>query len=351
MLSITLRSATLLVLLAFAPVSHAAFHLFRIEQIFSNADGTVQFVVLKECCNTNGENLWDGQLLRATANGQTKTFQFPTNLPGGGTANKRVLVASEGFAQLGLITPDYVIPNGFIPVGGGMLSYAGVSQVTFGPLPTDGVTSISVTGATMPNLATNFAGQTASVKPGAALPTAAAIEFYNASLDHYFITDRPDEAAVLDAGDRIKGWTRTGQSFAVYTAAGDPTSPVCRFYIPPEKGDSHFYGRGTAECNATAQANPSFVNEDAQFFHVVLPAAGVCPSGTVEVYRVFSNRADANHRYMIDRALRDEMVSQKHWLAEGDGPDLVVMCVPPLPAASAPAPEPTDPTPISGYGP
>lgn len=157
--------------------------------------------------------------------------------------------------------------------------------------------------------------------------TATAVEFYNASLDHYFVTHRVDEIAVLDAGTTIRGWVRTRQAFNVYVAASSDTSPVCRFYIPPEKGDSHFYGRGTAECIATGAANPSFVNEDAQFFHVALPDAGVCPAGTRNVYRVFSNRADANHRYTVDPATRDEMVS-KGWLAEGDGPDRVVMCSP-----------------------
>ena len=61
--------------------------------------------------------------------------------------------------------------------------------------------------------------------------------------------------------------------------------------------------------------------------HMFLPVAGTCPIGTVPVYRVFSNRPDANHRYMIDRAVRDQMVA-RGWLAEGDGPDLVVMCAP-----------------------
>ena len=45
------------------------------------------------------------------------------------------------------------------------------------------------------------------------------------------------------------------------------------------------------------------------------------------MYRVFSNRPDANHRYTTSRAIRDQMVA-KGWLAEGDGPDLVVMCAP-----------------------
>ncbi len=157
--------------------------------------------------------------------------------------------------------------------------------------------------------------------------TAIAVEYYNAMLDHYFLTHIAGEIAILDAGVTIRGWVRTGQTITVLTAAGAGTSPVCRYYIPPGKGDSHFYGRGTAECNATGQNNPSFVNEDPQFFHVTLPVAGVCPAGTTVVYRVFSNRADANHRYMVSRALRDQMVAAG-WLAEGDGPDLVVMCAP-----------------------
>jgi len=158
-------------------------------------------------------------------------------------------------------------------------------------------------------------------------PVALAVEFHNAALDHYFLTHIANEIALLDAGVAIKGWARTGQSFNVYPAAQSGSSPVCRFYIPPGKGDSHFYGRGSVECTATGLANPSFVNEDPQFFHVVLPVVGVCAAGTRVVYRVFSNRIDANHRYMVERTLRDQMVALG-WLAEGDGPDLAVMCAP-----------------------
>lgn len=157
--------------------------------------------------------------------------------------------------------------------------------------------------------------------------TAVAVEFYNAELDHYFVSHIAVEIAILDAGVAIKGWTRTGQSFKVMTGAGAGSSPVCRFYIPPGKGNSHFYGRGTQECDATKAANPTFVNEDPQFFHMTLPSQGMCPAGMRNVYRVFSNRADANHRYMVDVAIRTQMTG-RGWLAEGDGADLVVMCAP-----------------------
>jgi hypothetical protein len=153
------------------------------------------------------------------------------------------------------------------------------------------------------------------------------VEFYNASLDHYFITWVQAEIDKLDAGTVIKGWTRTGKTFKTYTTAQAGTSPVCRFYIPPGLGDSHFFGRGTAECDATGAKNPSFVLEDPAFMQTFLPTLGNCPANTTQVYRVFSNRADANHRYTTDKAVRDQMVA-RGWLAEGDGPDMVVMCAP-----------------------
>jgi hypothetical protein len=153
------------------------------------------------------------------------------------------------------------------------------------------------------------------------------VEYYNASLDHYFVTWIADEIATLDAGTAIRGWKRTGQAFKTWATPQAATSPVCRYYIPPALGDSHFFGRGTVECDATGKNNPSFVLEASDFMHMVLPVAGTCPSGTVPVYRVFSNRPDANHRYMVDRTVREQMAA-RGWLVEGDGPDAVVMCAP-----------------------
>lgn len=160
--------------------------------------------------------------------------------------------------------------------------------------------------------------------PSGAFP---AVEYYNATLDHYFITWLTAEQANLDAGNTPTKWVRTGSSFKTYPTVQAGCSPVCRYYIPPTLGDSHFFGRGTAECDATGEKNPTFVLEDRAFMQTYLPSAGACPANTTPVYRVFDNRADANHRYMTDRAIRDQMVA-KGWLAEGDGPDLVVMCAP-----------------------
>ncbi len=180
--------------------------------------------------------------------------------------------------------------------------------------------------------ATDSLGATASATKsitviGSAVPTpVSVVEFYNASLDHYFITYVSDEIAKLDNGT-FKGWARTGLSFNAWASTQSGASAVCRIYIPPGKGDGHFFGRDANECDGTMAKNPTFILESSTFLYLYPPTLGNCAAGQVPVYRVFSNRADANHRYTTSRAVRDQMVG-KGWLAEGDGGDTVVMCAP-----------------------
>ncbi len=159
------------------------------------------------------------------------------------------------------------------------------------------------------------------------VPPVSVIEYYNAALDHYFITWVGAEIALLDAGTTLKGWTRTGRTINAYPSALAGTTAVCRIYIPPGKGDGHYFGRDQKECDGTMSKNPSFILESSTFLYLYPTSGGACAAGTVPVYRVYSNRADANHRYTTSRAVRDQMVA-KGWLAEGDGADTVVMCAP-----------------------
>ncbi|HEY2863632.1 MAG TPA: hypothetical protein VGK37_08435 [Casimicrobiaceae bacterium] len=163
-----------------ATAARAEFHTFQIEEMYSNGDGSVQYVVLHESQGMNGENFLAGHLLTSTNMTVTNNYVFPNNLPGGGcdigygcspspTANRRVLIATQGFADLNLVTPDYIVPNGFLPVNGGTLNYASVDQVTFASLPTDGTSALSRSGTVVPNVATNFAGGSASVAGVAAI--------------------------------------------------------------------------------------------------------------------------------------------------------------------------------------
>jgi hypothetical protein len=163
--------------------------------------------------------------------------------------------------------------------------------------------------------------------PAPALPTVDVVEYYNASLDHYFITWIGAEIANLDAGITPTRWVRTGHSFKAYATPQSGTSQICRFYIPPVDGSSHFFGRNPAECSATQRDHPEFVLEDSSYMQLYVPTAGVCPAGSIPIFRLFNNRPDANHRYITDSFARDQMVA-KGWIAEGDGANRVVMCAP-----------------------
>jgi hypothetical protein len=154
------------------------------------------------------------------------------------------------------------------------------------------------------------------------------VEFYNATLDHYFISSLPADIAALDSGT-LKGWARTGQVFKAYDAPAAGTSPVCRFYLPPASGDSHFYSASPVECAEVAAKFPAFSYESQSVMHVGLPdaATGACSPGWAPVYRLWNQRADSNHRYTTDRGLRSQMLAQGY-VAEGYGPEGVAMCSP-----------------------
>jgi len=162
-------------------------------------------------------------------------------------------------------------------------------------------------------------------------PTVDVVEYYNAALDHYFMSSLPADLAALDAGV-FPGWTRTGLTFKAYAEGNSGSSPVCRFYMPPAYGNSHFYSASPAECAQVRLAYPAFVEESAAAMYVDLPDAvtGACPLGDIAVYRMWNRRADSNHRYTVDRAVRAQMVA-RGWIAEGYGPDQVIMCAPARP--------------------
>ena len=336
--------------LSIAP-ANAAFHLFRIDQVYSNADGSVQYVVIRESTGSNGENFWAGQTLKTTnAAGVVKTFQFPSNLPSSSTASRSVLIATSGFAALGLPAPDFTIPARFIPTEGGSINYASVDSINLPALPNDGVLAVDRNGIPVAGTPKNFANATGAVT---ATPIAA-IEFYNTSLDHYFVSALAGDIDALDT-QRIAGWARTGLSFNVFpsqASGGAGVTPVCRIIIPPPHGDSHFFGRSAQECAETLAKFPFMSQETPSAFFISLPNAGVCPAGTLPVYRAFDNRADANHRYTTDRTVRDHMAAIG-WVLEGDGPDLVVMCATTTSAptaANANAGEAGSPIMPPGYG-
>jgi hypothetical protein len=165
-LRFTAEQLALILLALGASSAHAHFHLWNFTEVFSNADGSVQFVELFTTAPDEFDA--DNELLKSS----TKTYTFPVDLPGT-TTNKHFIVATAAFASLpGAVTPDYVIPDNFFNPAGDTLRLCRLNCLnanlydtrTFTNLPTDGVTSLnypSVTQAT--NTPINFAGASGSV--------------------------------------------------------------------------------------------------------------------------------------------------------------------------------------------
>jgi hypothetical protein len=146
-----------------------------------------------------------------------------------------------------------------------------------------------------------------------------AIEFFNDTLGHFFVSATPAEIAALDAAGK---WQRTGQSFAV----GSGTSGVCRFYgMPPKGPDSHFFTADAAECQAVMTTFPAWTFEG-HVFSATPAVNGQCPAGTLAVNRFFNNPTTAaaiNHRFTVTQQAFDQTLAMG-WVLEG-----VVMCAQP----------------------
>ena len=165
---------------------------------------------------------------------------------------------------------------------------------------------------------------------------ATVVEYYNPLLDHYFMTPLANEIDKLDNGV-VSGWGRTGFVFEGFASANETKAviadPVCRFYIPPQHGDSHFFSASRDECDdvlAKVANDPNYsgyIEETAAEFYIALPdfTTGACPAGTAPVYRLWNQRADSNHRYTTDLATRNALLA-RGYRGEGYGALGVAMC-------------------------
>jgi hypothetical protein len=171
--------ALLALLVGVSAPAGAILHEWDIAEIYSNADGSVQYI---EFFTTGADEFgWSAGQIRSLSN--ESMIEFDTNLEPP-TENRRVLVATPGFADLpGAVAPDYEIPAGFFDIGGDTLVFSNVDTVTFasGQLPTDGTQSLyrtlTLPSPSLPTVAgpedlfvgenspTNFAGETGQLVP------------------------------------------------------------------------------------------------------------------------------------------------------------------------------------------
>ena len=154
------RIAFVVLLLLVNSNTFASFHLWRINEVYSNADRTVQFIEFASA--SNSQELVGGVSLTSSSGGITNSFTFPNDLPSG-TLNKKFLVGTSGFAALGIVTPDFIVPNGFVFTSAVTINLVGAQFITFPSIPIDGTLSVDGSNATATNSPTNFAGTMGTV--------------------------------------------------------------------------------------------------------------------------------------------------------------------------------------------
>ena len=151
----------------------ATFHFWQISEIYSNADGTVQYIELFTA--SNNQQFTIGTTIRASQGASSNDFVFPSNTSAP-TGGHHLLLATADFASLpGSVTPDFTLADGFLFAPDGLVDYMGANRLPYDCLPSDGISSIHcdanngiVCTATSiaANTPTNYAGAVGSIDAG-----------------------------------------------------------------------------------------------------------------------------------------------------------------------------------------
>lgn len=145
-------------------------HLWKFKELFSNADGSIQYVEM-DVVDPAGTGEWltlDKQLAS-----RNHVYIIPVNLPNENTFQRSMLFATPAFAALpGAPAPDFVLPARFFDPAGDELRYRFTLDVfSFGPgeLPTDGQLALKRSDRSKPvNTPENFARATATINAAGA---------------------------------------------------------------------------------------------------------------------------------------------------------------------------------------
>jgi len=155
------------------PIAAAAgIHTWDVREVFSNADGTIQYVELWEADGGAGET----GVGNGTVSSNTRNLPIANGPVAPPTTNKSYLLATAAFAALsGAPTPDKIIPAGSVPffnTAGDTVSFVGFDAWTFGAVPTDGINSRDRMSGIGTNTPKNYAGTQGQVNaaPQPAVP-------------------------------------------------------------------------------------------------------------------------------------------------------------------------------------
>ena len=99
----------------------ASFHLWQISEVYSNADGTVQFIELTALAG--GQQFVTGHTITSSMGGMHELLHLHVGSP---RRQRRQDVPDRhgGPSLASGVTPDYVVPNGFLFTPNGMLNFS-----------------------------------------------------------------------------------------------------------------------------------------------------------------------------------------------------------------------------------
>ena len=293
------------------------FHLWKIDQVYSSADGKAQFIELQDPANL--ENHLSTHFISSGA----KTFTFPTDLSSTNTANHELLLATASYAALpGAVAPDYTLPDNFFNPAGDTLNYSDVDALTFtsGQVPTDGLNSLMrnvttlalTTGA---NSETNFSGQTGSVsdlpktgylqvnlasdQPGAALIQDPQLinpwGISQSATSPFWVSDNGTNVSTIYSGD-VAGSPFSKAGLVVSIPGGAPTGQIANATTD--------FSVSSGAASGPARFIFASENGDITGWNPAVPAAGstqavVGASTTGAVYKglAMANNGTANQLY------------------------------------------------------
>jgi len=136
-----------------------AFETLRIVELYTNRDGSAQYIRLQEVAGWHYQCFLAGVQLVSIQGNTVRVFTFPYNLPSRITAERNVLIATAGFAKLRIVRPDYIVPAPFLFPDGGLLYFDGVDAVAYQALPIDGLSALSRGGVKIARTPVNFRGE------------------------------------------------------------------------------------------------------------------------------------------------------------------------------------------------
>lgn len=243
--------------------------------------------------------------------GDDATSSIITLTGSGFTADTRVSVSG------GLLTPQFIDANTL------RLTLARTNLPFVGRLPVYVFNKLST------SCPVNSNSLALDVLPAGQKVALSLTEYYNATLDYYFLTGRDSDKSLLDT---VAAFARTGKEIKVFAKPNSNTLPLERHYFNKvARGGtrgSHFFTALPSDQLLLAGLNPANQQIDAKPFlegvegyAVPTLASGQCPAGTSPIYRAFKGPPryvdDGNHRFSTSLAQHQDMVSRFGWTDEG----------------------------------